>query len=362
MSRRLHSLAVLVLAIQAAAQDPASESEPAQVDPIEAAIEALQDPSTRTAAVTELYRAGRKAVPALARLLMEDPEGTRELDARRAALRVLEYLGPDAEDALDALVACLSKSDLTTLREDVFRVLGRTAPYLGDRAAQVSKALGDECDKGKYFGYTGFFETLSRLTFDARVDVPELVAGLRHENPYVRVLAAEALTLHARELRSDDENRENVVKALRDTIEGDHPTDFKLEWKWNGNQASTSGGANEVAQSIRVAAASALALIDPQDPLVAPGLVRLLHHVDPDLQVEAARGLGALGEDGAEGVDDLAEMLTESEPVAAYEAATALGMIGEKAKSAIPALEKAAESQDRQLAARAKAALRQIPH
>ena len=42
------------------------------------------------------------------------------------------------------------------------------------------------------------------------------------------------------------------------------------------------------------------------------------------------------------------------------EAITAMGMIGPAAKDAIPALEVLAENEDRQIAARAKAALRQV--
>ena len=55
----------------------------------------------------------------------------------------------------------------------------------------------------------------------------------------------------------------------------------------------------------------------------------------------------------------LRETTTPMMPVA-RDAITALGMIGPAAKDAIPTLEKLAEHDDAQIAARAKAALRQV--
>ncbi len=65
-------------------------------------------------------------------------------------------------------------------------------------------------------------------------------------------------------------------------------------------------------------------------------------------------------EQGPPDVHILVAALGDSDVVVAREAITALGMIGPAAKDAIPTLERLAEHEDRQIAERAKAALRQV--
>ena len=84
---------------------------------------------------------------------------------------------------------------------------------------------------------------------------------------------------------------------------------------------------------------------------------RLTHDPDPIRRAMAALAIGALGE--AAVVPHLEQALGQ-DPFVAREVVTALGMIGPAAKETIPALEKLAEHDDRQIAERAKAALRQI--
>jgi HEAT repeat protein len=72
--------------------------------------------------------------------------------------------------------------------------------------------------------------------------------------------------------------------------------------------------------------------------------------------------LGRCGAAAAPAVPDLlAAISDEDEDLRVIrEAITALGMVGPKAADAVPSLETLTQHEDRQIAARAKAALRQI--
>ena len=76
--------------------------------------------------------------------------------------------------------------------------------------------------------------------------------------------------------------------------------------------------------------------------------------------MQATMALGARTEEAVHAVPALIKVTDDSEAAVVREAITALGMIGPAAKEAIPTLEKLAEHDDRQIAERAKAALRQV--
>jgi len=311
-------------------------------------------------AAAELWRAGAAAVPLLAAALGK-PDAWKDGDAQAArglGVEILWHLGPDAAAGIDALLDHLDDPASAPQRQRVLEAIGRIAPYHHDRCDEVEKHLGDHCDKGGYFGTTGFFETLSRLKFDAGATLPELLRGLEHDNPFVRELAAEAVARALARTPPGDKQRAEVLAALTAALAAEVPTQFKLDWKWNGNTASTSGGAAN-GERLRLAIGAAIAVLTPDDPAAIPGIGARLQHLDPRVRAEAARQLGTFGADAAAQVPALTGLLTD-DLLVAREAATTLGMIGKDAAAALPALEQAAASTDRQLQQRARAALRQI--
>ncbi len=89
-------------------------------------------------------------------------------------------------------------------------------------------------------------------------------------------------------------------------------------------------------------------------------LIYKLHEGNHEERIHAALDLGQLQDLAEKIVPHLLEELTDEDVRVAREAITALGMIGPAAKEAIPTLEKLTEHDDRQIAERAKAALRQV--
>ena len=91
-----------------------------------------------------------------------------------------------------------------------------------------------------------------------------------------------------------------------------------------------------------------------------PAYEHQLLHGGLEERRRAAMALGRRGADAKHAVPTLIRALQDEEPLVIREVITALSMIGPAAKDAIPALEKLIDHQDKQIAERAKAALRQI--
>ncbi len=108
--------------------------------------------------------------------------------------------------------------------------------------------------------------------------------------------------------------------------------------------------------------AEAILKIDPNGAEAAEAHTYLLDHGDSYQRREAVMALRRFTETAAIASLALARLAANpAEKVAIrYEVITTLGMIGPAAKDAIPTLEKLTEHEDRQIAKRAKAALRQV--
>lgn len=334
---------------------------PAPADPLPAVVRQLRDPAQRPAARIELLRAGAPAAAALAGLLLDPQLGTEGEDfaARETAVDVLWQLGPDARPAIDALLTCLEHKDLKGLRGRMVQALGRCAPWHRDQASGVAKALGRIATDNSMLGVDGFFAALARLQFDPTQSLDELAKALADESPLVREAAAEALALRLRVEPPAEEARKAMLARLRAALDDDHPEQFRLQWDWNGSNATTSGGAHN-GDAIRSALSLAIAALDPTLPETMAGHRSRLQHLDPRVRQEAARALALLGHDAADAVTALLRALEDPELQVARESATALGLIGTASDAVRAGLEQAAGSGDRQLAARARAALRQL--
>ena len=106
--------------------------------------------------------------------------------------------------------------------------------------------------------------------------------------------------------------------------------------------------------------AKAIVSIAPDSDAAVSAHLCLVRHGDAVQRFLACRRLGQLQCDAARCGRALLEVLTDPNPYVVREALTALGMIGPAAKEAIPALEKLTNHEDKQIAERAKAALKQI--
>lgn len=309
------------------------------------------------AAAGELAHLGAAAVTALAAALK--PAATGDVPAARTrCVELLAELGADASPALDALLDAMADESLKDNRGRILKAIGRIAPYSPVRCPEIEKRLGNECDAKGFFGIDGFFEVMSRMKFDASAEPSKLFDGLQDKNPFVRELAGEAIAAAARRQPFEGKLRGEALQRLAAVLTDDQPTNFSVEWLWNGGKATTSGGGGNP-DAIRTAAALAIAAIDPSRPEALDGHRRLLHHPDPRRRAEAAANLGKLGAEAAAAANELTAALAD-DPRVGREAATALGQLGVADKSVLDALGKAEASGDKQLAARAKAAKRQL--
>ncbi len=112
---------------------------------------------------------------------------------------------------------------------------------------------------------------------------------------------------------------------------------------------------------MRFKAARAMVAIGPDDPRssIAYGYLAA-HHYDPKMRAQSALAAASFSGQSEACIRYVIEAVSDSNPAVVREAITALGMIGPAAKDAIPTLEKLTEHEDKQIAERAKAALRQI--
>jgi HEAT repeat protein len=349
------ALLCFLLAALPAQQQPAAKGGPTPAD----LVRQLLEPDRRRAAAVALLRLGEPAATAIAAMLEDArlPAEGEGLVAREWAVDVLYHLGPDALPALDALVACFARKDHQSLRSRILQAIGHCAPWRPERAEAAAKQIGKDTGDDM-LGMEHFFATLSRLQFDASAETQALVAGLEHKNGYVRELAAEAIERTVRGgITAAD--RPALIAALQRAMQDEHPANFDLKWEWHGRPATTRGGCDNK-ESMQVALSRALLALDPMRPETVAGHRDLLKHLDPRVRQEAARSLGLLGAQAADAAGPLVLCLDDPEPAVAREAATALGLLGSGIEIVRQGLERASGSSDKQLAARAKAALLQL--
>jgi HEAT repeat protein len=329
----------------------------ATVTPAELAQQ-LSDPERRRAAAVTLLRLGGPAAQAIADLLVDPalPMAGEGLLAREIAVEVLYHLGPAALPAVDALLDCMKRKELQSLRPRMLQAIGHCVPWHPDRVAATNDALGEMMMQQD--ARLRVWDVMSRLQFDPTRGTEALLAGLSHENAYVRQLAAEALELVARQ-RPDASTRQSIVAGLDAALADEPPPIFRLQVKWK-NGAGGFAARPDNRTALTTALARALLAVDPALPQTAPGHADLLTHLDPRVRQEAARALGMLGAAAGETTDALVRALDDPEPAVARETASALGLIGKRDESVREGLARAAASADPQLAASAKAALRQL--
>src|SRR5262249_30264278 len=177
-----------------------------------ALVRRLADDPNSAAALLRLGPAAATAIPPFP--ANTGLWGERRQPAMTRALQLLGDLGPDGAGAVDALIDCLEDAAWRPQRGAVLGAIAAIGPWL-ERRAEISQTLGNRCDKGGYFGEEGFFPCISRLSFDAHGDRSALLAGLEHNNAYVRELAAEALARDLGRERPTGKAATDLAAALR---------------------------------------------------------------------------------------------------------------------------------------------------
>ncbi len=192
-------------------------------------------------------------------------------------------------------------------------------------------------------------KTFSRTLLDPSDSTEGITRALRHENPFVRAFAAELLFTRG-------EVNEPLIAALHKAVTEPHPKEVHCDAPGGGTAKLNV----DLDRRIHRLAARALVRVAPEDPRSLAGHRIMIEVVDPASRLQAVMALGHLGSIAAPAVPQLLMLLEGDLLVIKREAVTTLGTIGPGAASAIPVLEKLTEDRDRQIAERAKAALRRV--
>jgi HEAT repeat protein len=271
------------------------------------------------AATAALVKLGRKAVPALIRAL-ESPD----FHLRLSATLVLEEMGPEAREAVPALIAELKGDreidNIGSLRVFAARALGAIGPTPESIAAL--RAVLDEDDDHVA---NAAVEALAKFGKPA---IPALLDGMlmSDSNAYTRASAALA--------EMGPVAVPSLIKVLPD---------------YNPNWVRAIGATN------------ALSSMKPPPAQAIPALVDALACPISHLRMAAAVALGLMGPASKPAIPALMERLEDPEDkMVRGEAAVALASIGPAAEAAVPALEKALHWPDRYTRDRVQEALRTL--
>jgi len=282
------------------------------------------DASVRAAALTALVKVSadpRKAVPLLVAAVKDDSEpirhaainaigGSRALRrpavlplaallqdgniaVRQRAAHALGRLGPDAAEALPALLSAARAADGDPVFAEALAQIGPAA-----LPALLTALKESDAENSAWI-----LRTLRGFGAPA---VPVLVEALQQPNPATRASAAAALGAMGRDASA-------AIRPL-----------FSL---------ATTGDAATQAAVLR-----ALTALRAEPAQLKPTLREAMKSPAPELRKAAAAGLASLGETASIGVDGLLEMLGAPEPASRSAAVQALGQMGPKAAPAVPAL------------------------
>ncbi|MHC4398818.1 MAG: HEAT repeat domain-containing protein [Planctomycetota bacterium] len=269
---------------------------------------------------------GSKAVPLLMKELSDDEGAASKEDARARrnrfpgsaprreglgrliATRLLGEIGPDAAEAVPALIGAL-RSSAPGLRHAAAESLRRIGPKAAPAAPALVAALQAEVAEGVKRPGT-------RWTADYRAHAQ----GIRWAAAY----ALAAIGPHAKE----------AVPALVEMLALDR--DRSSPRPYSRLPASMRFEVERAETEARRAAAHALGAIDPG--AIVPALVEALKAPNLAVRREAASALAGMGAGAKEAVPALIEALKDDDRVIRQHAAFALTGIGADAKEAVPGL------------------------
>ena len=335
-------VAMLAIAGVAVAQEKADEQRIAEL------IEQLGDEATREDATVELLKMGSRPTDSLMRAIRQ-LDSTQDYEWQRAILFVLIMMGKDAATGFFQLGEALAQ-----LPDELGPFGLRTYGELALWAARI------EINRISMTGGGVLFLTRDGVgqSVSAKGD-PEL-------------FKAELIRLLGR-LRASRGPSPSAVEAM---LNSESPAEIELGLEFVETLGPQAEGwlprieailAEELARNVpyvdlvRFKAARTMLAIAPRDPRSSTAYGYFAaHHYDPEVRARSALAAAALSDQSDSCVRYVIEALSDDNRAVVREVITALGMIGPAAKDAVPTLEKLTEHEDKQIAERAKAALRHM--
>jgi HEAT repeat protein len=346
---------------------------------VPALVKAMADDELAETARDALVRVGKPAVSTLIECIR-----SRDTDTRDAAVAAVAAIGPDAREAVPALMQSLKNEPVDSQYyihtqfdiTDCITAIGVDAdqlPMLADFLIRHWKHLGAQ----EIYNYATFFEELvAPLGPKAVVILPQLRRGFKHNDYYVKtacikVVAAmgpaakEAVGDLAVLLRSDDirsETKEAALSALgamgESAAEALPSMLAQLEDFSVGEDAaralarvgpSAVPGLSKALSSDEsgVNAAKSLGLMGAQAKPAVPYLIKALRGRRWDVSAGAAQALGQIEDDSPETVAALTSALYHNSGAVVDSAALSLGQMRSKAKASIPRLKELVQRDDR---------------
>jgi len=278
------------------------------------------DFSTRMTAEDGLARIGEAALP-----LITELAGSKDIDVRRIAVKVLMAFGPTAKSALPVLLKALGEEDL------------------GIRLYAIG--------------------ALSRIGPAAKDALPALHAALQDKTVSIRVLAAVAIG------KIDHAATERMITRL--VLESNSPDSddrfravgFLDEFGPRAKSALAPLKTlyqKESVDSVRTAVLQAVTSIDPDNDETFMLLLNALKDKNATVRGVAAGWLGKCKIVPAKAVMPLTGMLKDQDDVVRRNAVWALGTFGSGARDAIPAVTRALNDADSEMRIEAACTLAKI--
>jgi HEAT repeat protein len=333
---------------------------------------------------------GAKATPGIVDALQ-----SKDTDVRDAAALFLGKLGPDAKDAVPALIARLGDDDLkgigtvqmalakigepavlglmeaTSVRGDPTKEPTARDERIRDAATEALRFIGDKAVPALVHALDSAPDAATKLNAltalwllgtDAGEAVRPIQSALRDPDSFVRARAA--ATLKGIGVRAqpavpaligvlkDSETRVRLAALEALAVIGVDPQIAipALMQLVDGKDAAEKTLAVRMLGNLGLSARPAL-----------PALTRALEDKDVHVRVEAALALWSVGHQGTGVAPVLIPALQDEEARVRARAAECLGQLGAAAKDALPALRVAAEDKNENVKAAALGALAKIP-
>jgi HEAT repeat protein len=307
------------------------------------------DPATRAGALNALAEVGKPAVPALVQSLKDEK-------ATYWVCLILGEIGPDAAEAVPALVEVLKADQRPEVRREAVLALAAIGPAAAGAVPPLVEALAD---KDTAIGASAAY-ALGCVGPQAKEALPALAKSLENADPFLKTASGWALA----KIEPTEAHRATAVALLLSALKSDQP---RLRRAAVLGLASLKPPAElvlpQLTEVVKVvgkdAAGDTLEVLvvigEPAVPVLAEALKR------EEIRFLVVRDLARLGPKAQPATASLAE-LVNSDPLSAVrrEALMALGAIGRGAAAAVPAAIEALDSKQETVAYAACYALGKI--
>lgn len=269
----------------------------------------------------------QQAVPALVKVVQSD----QLLDVRREAVLALAAIGPAAADAVPALTHLLEDKDEILDGAAVF-ALGAVGPKAKAAEANLKKLAEDE--KSPPFLKTVCLWALARINpEDKQLQgevVPRLVEALKAPDARIRAAAARGLI----DLNPDPEILRPLMQKVMEEATPEALNDILDALASLGEKAVPRLIKALEAEPVRAKAAAIIARIGPPAKEAVSALAAALGDKSPETRNEVLFALAAIGPDAKEAVPAITQAMKDPDLKVCYAACYALGKIGPAAASA----------------------------